>query len=83
MTAFTEVSGVEARNGHPHRRDTLRSRFKRVTFSQSALKYPQLIGHQIHNSLTKRHAIVVNCKAYSNRTVTDNVIKRGGDKPML
>ena len=82
MTAFMKESGVEARNGHPHRRDTLRSHFIRVTFSQSAFKYPQLTGHQKHNFLIEQPWITNTCDSYLAGTVIDNFVKIGGDEPL-
>ena len=82
MTAFKKESGVEARNGHAYRRDILRPHFKTITFSQSAFKYPQLIGHQKRNFLIEQPWLANICDSYLARTVIDDFVKIGGDVPM-
>ena len=82
MTAFKKESGVEARNGHPHRRDTLRSHFIRVTFSQIAFEYPQLVGHQKRDFLIEQPWLANTCDSYLTRTVIDDFVKIGGDEPL-
>jgi len=77
MTAFMKESGVEARNGHPHRREILQSHFIRVTFTHIAFKYPQLTGHHKHNFLIEQPWITNTCDSYLARTVIDDFVKEG------
>jgi hypothetical protein len=82
MAAFMDESGIDARNGHPHRRESLPSHFKITTLRKGLFPYHLFQARQICNSLTGQCWLASHCNVYLAGTATEHVIKRGGEAAM-
>jgi hypothetical protein len=82
MAAFMDESGVNARIGHSHIRESLHSHFNIIPFSQVHILHHKFFGHKIPNSPTEQQNLAKECNIYPAGIVTYNFISKGGNEPM-
>ena len=82
MSAFMEESGVEKRNGQPHRGRIFQSNFKIFASYQGPSAPLQFLEYQIRNCLFKPHRLVGDAPFRVAGIATDDVVLKGGDGSM-
>lgn len=82
MATFMEKSSIEARNGHLWSGAGSPAFTRRLPSSQGLSAPLQLISPKTRDFLSEQHCLPNNCNLYSAISVIDNLIKKGGIKPM-
>ena len=79
MAAFMEESNAEVRIRYSHKEESSRLHSKTITFPEDPFPPPQFSNQYIPNPPTQQYCLPCDCNVYSAETVTEKVIKKGGN----